>query len=78
MDEHLAVCPEAEQDCPFKQYGCPVKVWNAFVFLPLRSLVYGEFILLFDSIQEAEGHSLLRTLRLAVELVRVHPEKQNQ
>uniref|UniRef100_A0A8C4L6S9 TNF receptor-associated factor n=1 Tax=Equus asinus asinus TaxID=83772 RepID=A0A8C4L6S9_EQUAS len=25
VDEHLAVCPEAEQDCPFKQYGCPVK-----------------------------------------------------
>lgn len=24
MDEHLAVCPEAEQDCPFKHYGCAV------------------------------------------------------
>ncbi|KAK1329336.1 hypothetical protein QTO34_011519 [Cnephaeus nilssonii] len=25
VDKHLAVCPEAEQDCPFKHYGCPVK-----------------------------------------------------
>ncbi|XP_044123055.1 TNF receptor-associated factor 5 isoform X2 [Neovison vison] len=25
VDEHLAVCPEAEQDCPFKHYGCTVK-----------------------------------------------------
>ncbi|XP_023556966.1 TNF receptor-associated factor 5 isoform X2 [Octodon degus] len=25
VDEHLAVCPEAEQDCPFKHYGCAVK-----------------------------------------------------
>ncbi|XP_074207961.1 TNF receptor-associated factor 5 isoform X3 [Camelus bactrianus] len=25
VDEHLAVCPEAEQDCPFKHYGCSVK-----------------------------------------------------
>ncbi|XP_036926881.1 TNF receptor-associated factor 5 isoform X1 [Sturnira hondurensis] len=25
VDEHLAVCPEAEKDCPFKHYGCPVK-----------------------------------------------------
>uniref|UniRef100_A0A8D0U7D6 TNF receptor-associated factor n=1 Tax=Sus scrofa TaxID=9823 RepID=A0A8D0U7D6_PIG len=25
VDEHLAVCPEAEQDCPFKHYGCMVK-----------------------------------------------------
>ncbi|XP_050637031.1 TNF receptor-associated factor 5 isoform X4 [Macaca thibetana thibetana] len=24
VDEHLAVCPEAEQDCPFKHYGCAV------------------------------------------------------
>ncbi|XP_010611504.1 TNF receptor-associated factor 5 isoform X2 [Fukomys damarensis] len=25
VDEHLAVCPEAEQHCPFKHYGCAVK-----------------------------------------------------
>uniref|UniRef100_A0A8C5LDL3 TNF receptor-associated factor n=1 Tax=Jaculus jaculus TaxID=51337 RepID=A0A8C5LDL3_JACJA len=25
VTEHLAVCPEAEQDCPFKHYGCTVK-----------------------------------------------------
>ncbi|XP_060034362.1 TNF receptor-associated factor 5 [Erinaceus europaeus] len=25
VEEHLAVCPEAEQDCPFKLYGCSVK-----------------------------------------------------
>ncbi|XP_039737072.1 TNF receptor-associated factor 5 isoform X2 [Pteropus medius] len=25
VDEHLAVCPEAKQDCPFKHYGCTVK-----------------------------------------------------
>ncbi|OWK08613.1 TRAF5 [Cervus elaphus hippelaphus] len=25
VDEHLAMCPEAEQDCPFKHYGCTVK-----------------------------------------------------
>uniref|UniRef100_A0A8C9NZG3 TNF receptor-associated factor n=1 Tax=Spermophilus dauricus TaxID=99837 RepID=A0A8C9NZG3_SPEDA len=25
VNEHLAVCPEAEQDCPFKHYGCTVK-----------------------------------------------------
>ncbi|EHB06344.1 TNF receptor-associated factor 5 [Heterocephalus glaber] len=25
VDEHLAVCPEAEQDCPFKPYGCAVQ-----------------------------------------------------
>ncbi|KAM5202766.1 TNF receptor-associated factor 5 isoform 2-T3 [Hipposideros larvatus] len=25
VDEHLAVCPEAEQDCPFKHYGCTIK-----------------------------------------------------
>uniref|UniRef100_A0A8C0NHB8 TNF receptor-associated factor n=1 Tax=Canis lupus familiaris TaxID=9615 RepID=A0A8C0NHB8_CANLF len=25
VDEHLTVCPEAEQDCPFKHYGCTVK-----------------------------------------------------
>ncbi|KAM9613401.1 TNF receptor-associated factor 5 isoform 1-T2 [Trichechus inunguis] len=24
VDEHLAVCPEAEQDCPFEHYGCTV------------------------------------------------------
>ncbi|XP_004699923.1 TNF receptor-associated factor 5 [Echinops telfairi] len=23
--QHLAVCPEAERDCPFKHYGCTVK-----------------------------------------------------
>ncbi|OBS69096.1 hypothetical protein A6R68_02378 [Neotoma lepida] len=25
VNEHLTVCPEAEQDCPFKHYGCAVK-----------------------------------------------------
>ncbi|XP_021519715.1 TNF receptor-associated factor 5 isoform X1 [Meriones unguiculatus] len=25
VNEHLAVCPEAEQDCPFKHYGCAIK-----------------------------------------------------
>uniref|UniRef100_A0A8C8TZ37 TNF receptor-associated factor n=1 Tax=Peromyscus maniculatus bairdii TaxID=230844 RepID=A0A8C8TZ37_PERMB len=25
VNEHLTVCPEAEQDCPFKHYGCTVK-----------------------------------------------------
>ncbi|KAM6218428.1 TNF receptor-associated factor 5 isoform 2-T2 [Rhynchocyon petersi] len=25
VKEHLAVCPEAEQDCPYKHYGCTVK-----------------------------------------------------
>ncbi|KAM5238924.1 TNF receptor-associated factor 5 isoform 2-T2 [Ctenodactylus gundi] len=25
VDEHLPVCPEAEQECPFKHYGCTVK-----------------------------------------------------
>lgn len=25
VKEHLTVCPEAEQDCPFKHYGCTVK-----------------------------------------------------
>ncbi|XP_037353235.1 TNF receptor-associated factor 5 [Talpa occidentalis] len=25
VEQHLAVCPEAEQDCPFRSYGCPVK-----------------------------------------------------
>ncbi|XP_045439066.1 TNF receptor-associated factor 5 isoform X2 [Pipistrellus kuhlii] len=25
VDKHLAVCPEVEQDCPFKHYGCCVK-----------------------------------------------------
>ncbi|XP_073904483.1 TNF receptor-associated factor 5 isoform X1 [Castor canadensis] len=25
VNEHLAVCPETEQDCPFKHYGCTVK-----------------------------------------------------
>ncbi|XP_053461212.1 TNF receptor-associated factor 5 isoform X1 [Nycticebus coucang] len=25
VDEHLAVCPEAEQDCPFQHYGCTIK-----------------------------------------------------
>lgn len=34
VDEHLAVCPEAEQDCPFKNYGCAVKVWSDCVCLP--------------------------------------------
>lgn len=42
VDEHLAVCPEAEQDCPFKHYGCTVKVRDAFLFLPLHSTV--EFV----------------------------------
>ncbi|CAM4538769.1 TNF receptor-associated factor 5 isoform X1 [Caretta caretta] len=26
MDKHFCVCPEAEVDCPYKQYGCPVKI----------------------------------------------------
>lgn len=26
IDKHHAVCPEAEVDCPYKQYGCLVKV----------------------------------------------------
>uniref|UniRef100_A0A2K5DAB0 TNF receptor-associated factor n=1 Tax=Aotus nancymaae TaxID=37293 RepID=A0A2K5DAB0_AOTNA len=26
VDEHLAVCPEAEQDCPLKHYGCAVTI----------------------------------------------------
>uniref|UniRef100_A0A8C5UYQ8 TNF receptor-associated factor n=1 Tax=Microcebus murinus TaxID=30608 RepID=A0A8C5UYQ8_MICMU len=30
-NEHLAVCPEAEQDCPFQHYGCTVKVWDALL-----------------------------------------------
>lgn len=34
VDEHLAVCPEAEQDCAFKNYGCAVKVWSDCVCLP--------------------------------------------
>ncbi|XP_038617396.1 TNF receptor-associated factor 5 [Tachyglossus aculeatus] len=25
VDEHISVCPEAEEDCPYKQYGCLVK-----------------------------------------------------
>ncbi|KAG8504412.1 TNF receptor-associated factor 5 [Galemys pyrenaicus] len=25
VDQHLAVCPEAEQDCPFRHYGCAAK-----------------------------------------------------
>ncbi|XP_041491333.1 TNF receptor-associated factor 5 isoform X2 [Microtus oregoni] len=25
VNEHLTVCPEAEQDCPFKYYGCTAK-----------------------------------------------------
>ncbi|CAH6789680.1 Traf5 [Phodopus roborovskii] len=25
VNEHLTVCPEAEQDCPFQHYGCTVK-----------------------------------------------------
>ncbi|XP_029791189.1 TNF receptor-associated factor 5 isoform X3 [Suricata suricatta] len=30
VDEHLAVCPEAEQDCPFKHYGCTVKISDLY------------------------------------------------
>ncbi|KAM8947557.1 TNF receptor-associated factor 5 [Pelodytes ibericus] len=26
LDDHLSVCPEAEQECPFASYGCNVKV----------------------------------------------------
>ncbi|XP_019371961.1 PREDICTED: TNF receptor-associated factor 5 isoform X1 [Gavialis gangeticus] len=26
IDKHFFVCPEAEVDCPYKQYGCSVKV----------------------------------------------------
>ncbi|XP_050807833.1 TNF receptor-associated factor 5 isoform X1 [Gopherus flavomarginatus] len=26
MDKHFSVCPEAEVDCPYKQYGCPVQI----------------------------------------------------
>lgn len=26
IEKHHAVCPEAEVDCPYKQYGCHVKV----------------------------------------------------
>ena len=26
MEKHHTVCPEAEVDCPYKQYGCLVKV----------------------------------------------------
>ncbi|XP_077341855.1 TNF receptor-associated factor 5 isoform X1 [Lithobates pipiens] len=26
LDEHLIICPEAEVDCPFSNYGCYVKV----------------------------------------------------
>ncbi|XP_072504013.1 TNF receptor-associated factor 5 isoform X2 [Notamacropus eugenii] len=25
VDEHITVCPEVEQECPYKHYGCPVK-----------------------------------------------------
>lgn len=26
IEKHHAVCPEAEVDCPYKQYGCHIKV----------------------------------------------------
>lgn len=26
IEKHHAVCPETEVDCPYKQYGCLIKV----------------------------------------------------
>nr|XP_021532980.1 TNF receptor-associated factor 5 [Aotus nancymaae] len=68
VDEHLAVCPEAEQDCPLKHYGCAVTVWNAFLFLPLHSTVSFTWQVQFTlcSIEDGERHTVLRNLRLII------------
>lgn len=78
MDEHLAVCPEGEQDCPFKHYGCAVKVWMPFCFclyIPLCNL-YSRFILLFDPIQDAEGHSLWKNFKTGNAISQGSPENR--
>lgn len=54
------MCPEAEQDCPFKQYGCPVKVRNAPWFCLSVSLC--------PSLGDEEGHVALRAGRIVIVL----------